>query len=223
MTENAQNRQPVFNVPPATKYVVAAILIVHLLTEVTTPETLAWVYQNFSFRPAVIAAIFDNPTLPGLFHIFVTLNSHMFLHHDWMHMVLNVGMLLAFGSMTERRFGAVKFLILYFLSGWIGAFAEYLIADPNMGIYLYGASGGVFGTMGATAIIMLPRYHLRGMFAFVGTLLGINLLIGATPLGTLLVGEGAGIAWAAHCAGFAAGILMAFLYTQIPVRARNSH
>ncbi len=216
LTDNLSKNVPAFNVPPATKYVVAALFIVHLMTEVTTPDTLEWVYQNFSFRPALVSAILDNPTLPGLFHIFLTLNTHMFLHHDWMHMILNAGMLLAFGSMVERRFGATRFLILFFLSGWLGAFAEYLIADPNLDIVLYGASGGVFGAMGATSILMLPRYRFRGVLVFIGVLLGVNLIIGATPLGTMLVGPGAGIAWAAHCGGFVAGMILAFVYLQKP-------
>ncbi len=103
MTNEPQDREPVFNVPPATMYMVAAIIGVHLLLTVTAPETLNWVYSNFSFRPAVVSAILDQPSLSGILHIFITLNSHMFLHHDWSHMVLNAGMLLAFGTMTERR------------------------------------------------------------------------------------------------------------------------
>lgn len=211
---------PVFNVPPATKYVVAALFIVHLLVEVTTPDTLNWVYQNFSFRPAIISAILDSPSLKGVIYILMTLNTHMFLHHDWMHMILNAGMLLAFGSMVERHFGAIKFLILFFVSGWIGAFGEFLIAEPNVDITLYGASGGVFGAMGGTAILMLPRYGFKGILAFIGGLLGINLIIGATPLGTALVGDGAGIAWVAHCAGFAGGMLVTFIYMALPVPKR---
>ena len=112
MTENTGSGEPVFNVPPVTKYMVAAIFIVHLLMLVTTPETENWVLGNFSFRPAVITAILDNPTVPNLVHLFVTLNSHMFFHHAWTHMILNAGMLLAFGSMVERHFGAAKFLVL---------------------------------------------------------------------------------------------------------------
>ena len=128
-------------------------------------------------------------------------------------MVLNAGMLLAFGTMTERRFGTIRFLILYFLSGWCGAFVEYLVAEPNMDITLYGASGAVFGAMGATMIVLLPRYGLRGVVTLIAVLLGINLVIGATPLGTLLVGPGADIAWIAHLAGFFVGFIMALLYS----------
>ena len=212
MTDEQQNREPVFNVPPVTVYLVAAIFIVHLLLTVTTPETFDWVYKNFSFRPAVISAILEQPTPTGLAHIFITLNSHMFLHHDWSHMILNAGMLLAFGSMVERRFGAVRYLILYFASGWLSAVAEYFIAVPNIDVTLYGASGAVFGAMGATTIILVPRYGVRGVLTMIAVLLGLNIIIGATPLGTLLVGPGADIAWVAHLAGFVAGFLFALLY-----------
>lgn len=194
-------------------YLVAAIIGVHLLMTVTAPETLNWVYSNFSFRPAIVSSILDHPSLGGYLHIFMTLNSHMFLHHDWSHMVLNAGMLLAFGTMTERRFGSIRFLILYFLAGWFGAFVEYLTEAPNVDVTLYGASGAVFGAMGATMIVLLPRYGLRGVVTLVAVLLGINLVIGATPLGALLVGPGADIAWIAHLAGFAVGLLLALFYT----------
>ncbi|MDF2367055.1 rhomboid family intramembrane serine protease [Sneathiella sp.] len=213
MTNESQDREPVFNVPPATMYLVVAIIGVHLLLTVTAPETLDWVYNNFSFRPAIVSAILDHPSFGGLFHIFITLNSHMFLHNDWSHMVLNAGMLLAFGTMTERRFGTIRFLILYFLCGWFGAVAEYLIADPGVDITLYGASGAVFGAMGATMIVLLPRYGRRGVVTLIAVLLGVNLVIGATPLGTLLVGPGAGIAWVAHVAGFALGLIIALIYS----------
>ncbi|MCF8467090.1 MAG: rhomboid family intramembrane serine protease [Sneathiella sp.] len=219
MRENSQNREPVFNVPPVTVYLVAAIFIVHLLLTVTTQDTFDWFYQNFSFHPAVVAAVLHDPSLPGLVQLFVTLNSHLFLHNDWTHMILNAGMLLAFGSMVERRFGAARYLILYFLSGWIGAFTEFAISDPDAGITLYGASAAVFGAMGATAIILLPRFRLQGVLTFIAVLLGINLVIGATPLGELLAGPGVEIAWVAHVGGFAAGLLLALLYSwKSPVR-----
>jgi membrane associated rhomboid family serine protease len=195
-------------------YLVAVIIGVHLLMTVTSAETLNWVYSNFSFRPAMVSAILEHPSLGGFLHLFMTLNSHMFLHHDWGHMVLNAGMLLAFGTMTERRFGSVRFLILYFLSGWCGAAVEYFITDPNVDVTLYGASGAVFGAMGATMVVLLPRYGLRGVVTIIAVLLGINLVIGATPLGTLLVGPGASIAWVAHVAGFVLGLLLALFYSR---------
>ena len=113
---------------------------------------------------------------------------------------------------VERRFGAVRYLILYFASGWLSAVAEYFIAVPNIDVTLYGASGAVFGAMGATTIILVPRYGVRGVLTMIAVLLGLNIIIGATPLGTLLVGPGADIAWVAHLAGFVAGFLIALLY-----------
>ncbi|MAL78459.1 MAG: hypothetical protein CMN55_05010 [Sneathiella sp.] len=221
MTDEFENRErvPAFNVPPATLYLVAAIIGIHLLLSVTTDATLGWVYGYFSFRPAIIAAILENPTFAGILHIPVTLCSHLFLHHDWTHMALNAGMLLAFGSLTERRFGIVRFLVLYFLAGWCGAAIEYLISPPFEDVILYGASAAVFGTMGAAMIVLLPRFGLRGILIMIGVLLGVNVVLGATPLGALFAGGEAEIAWVAHMAGFAVGMILALLYV---VQGRTS-
>lgn len=214
MTEEIDDkgRVPAFNVPPATLYLVAAILGLHILLSVTTDETLNWVYGYFSFRPALISAILETPTPEGLLHIPLTLSTHLFLHHDWTHMALNAGILLAVGSLTERRFGALRFLILYFLSGWAGAWVEYLIAPPYENMILYGASAAVFGAMGTAMIVLVPRHGARAVLIMVAVLLGINLVIGATPLGTLFAGGDADIAWVAHMAGFVAGMAIALLY-----------
>ena len=63
-------------------------------------------------------------------------------------------------------------------------------------------------------IVLLPRYRLRGVVTLIAVLLGINLVIGATPLGTLLVGPGVGIAWVAHLVGFAVGLVIAVIYSR---------
>ncbi|TNE36730.1 MAG: rhomboid family intramembrane serine protease [Alphaproteobacteria bacterium] len=213
VTENDQYREPVFNVPPVTLYLVAVIFIVHLLLIATTPSTMHWVYQTFAFEPEIIAAVYAQAPFHGLLRLIVTLNTHLFLHHDWMHMIVNAGMLLAFGSLTERRFGPARYLILYFLAGYLGAYAEYLTTDHSVNLSLYGASAAVFGTMGAGTIIMAPRFGLRGVLIFSVVLLAINFVIGATSLGSLLVGGGAEIAWVAHMAGFFFGLGLALLYS----------
>lgn len=207
-----RGRVPAFNVPPATLYLVVAILGLHILLSVTTDATLNWAYGYFAFRPAIVAAILDAPSIEGALHILLTLCSHLFLHHDWTHMALNAGMLLAFGSLSERRFGALRFLILYFLAGWAGAWIEYLIAPPFENVILYGASAAVFGAMGAAMIVLAPRYGVRGVVIMIAVLLGLNIVIGATPLGALFAGAGAEIAWVAHMAGFAVGVIVALLY-----------
>ena len=46
--------------------------------------------------------------------------SHMFLHADLSHIFFNMFALVSFGSVLEREWGAVRFLILYFLCG-VGA------------------------------------------------------------------------------------------------------
>ena len=46
-------------------------------------------------------------------HSWLTLVTYAFLHFDWLHLLVNVGFLLAFGSVVERRFGALWFMTLF--------------------------------------------------------------------------------------------------------------
>nr|WP_277346039.1 rhomboid family intramembrane serine protease [Sneathiella chinensis] len=141
------------------------------------------------------------------------MNTHMILHHDFMHMLVNAFMLLAFGSMVERTFGPVRFVIVFLVAGWVGAILEALVSMPvTEPSLLYGASGGVFGTMGVTTLLMLPKFGLRGVVSFAAVLMGVNLVIGLTPLGALLAGEGATISWAAHVGGYVTGLLFAIWF-----------
>src|SRR5215472_9803578 len=52
---------------------------------------------------------------------FVPIFSSMFLHAGWVHLLGNMLFLYVFGRSVEDRFGHVKFLLLYFLSGFAGA------------------------------------------------------------------------------------------------------
>ena len=76
--------------------------------------------------------------------------TYMFLHGGWLHLIVNVASLAAFGSAVERpldggrrlgRGGAHTMLAVFFLSGIAGAFSQYAAA-PDSGEILIGASGG---------------------------------------------------------------------------------
>ena len=211
-----QTDEPAFNVPPATLYTAASLIIVHILLTVAADDTVRWAYQSLAFSTDRFTAFLNGIGDVGFGTVFLTLCGHLFLHNDFMHLLINAFMLLAFGALVERARGMVVFLLLFFVCGWIGALGEYLVTDPEGGSYLYGASGAVFGMMGASTWLMLPRFGPRKILAFVGVMMGLNLVIGLTPLGLLLTGGEASISWAAHLAGFIAGILLMPL---LPARA----
>ncbi len=74
-----------------------------------------------------------------------TLISASFLHGSLLHIVFNMMWLRNLGGMTAREFGPGRFLLIYVLSG-VGC---YLLSDLWSGAPTIGASGGLFGLMGA--------------------------------------------------------------------------
>jgi membrane associated rhomboid family serine protease len=141
----------------------------------------------------------------------MTLVSYTFLHGDFMHLALNLGFLLAFGSFVERHLGLPRYLALFALTAAAGALAEYALSGGEP-IALIGASGAVYGMTGAAMRFMFAgggADRRRGALVFVGVFMGINLLLGITGLGDLLAG--AAIGWKAHAGGFLAGALLSFL------------
>jgi len=203
-----EKEEPAFLAPPVTKYMVMGLIGVHILLLVTSEQTIIWVMQTFAFDIGRAKLVFEGVGSDGYGYILKTLTSHMFIHHDFMHLLVNAFMLLAFGAMVERYYGVGAFLFVFLLCGWAGALSEFLVSMSSGEGFLYGASGAVFGMMGATLRLLLPRLGIQKTLIFAGVLMGLNLVIGLSPLGAMLAGEGATISWAAHVGGFVMGIAM---------------
>lgn len=215
--------EPAFNAPPATLYTSATLIFIHILLIVTSVETFNWVYNSLAFDTAQFASVLANPSGMGISAVFIQLNSHLFLHHDFMHLLINASMLLAFGTAVERAYGRVGFFTLFFACGWAGALFEFSLgSSSDTSAILYGASGAVFGMMGATTRLLLPRFGLGKVLAFSGVMMGLNLIIGLTPIGTMLVGGDATVSWAAHLGGFIVGVILTFLLPMILTKTQKS-
>lgn len=82
----------------------------------------------------------------------------MFLHGDVHHLASNMMMLFFLGEMVEKEMGHVRYLLLYLLSGLAGGMLSvwYGYASGNMAGSI-GASGAVFGVMGAFAFLVLSH------------------------------------------------------------------
>jgi membrane associated rhomboid family serine protease len=98
-------------------------------------------------------------TMPGLANLLVfypplvlihpwTILTYMFVHGGWAHIGFNMLALYFFGPRVESRIGSRRFTILYFISGFSGAFFSLLFAPASP---IIGASAGVFGVMMAFA------------------------------------------------------------------------
>ncbi|MDA1189299.1 MAG: rhomboid family intramembrane serine protease [Chloroflexi bacterium] len=104
----------------------------------------------------------------------------MFLHAGLLHLGLNMFGLWIFGRMVEGLFGHVRFAVIYVIAGLAGSVVSYLLNQETVAV---GASGAVFGVLGATAAFFISQRQLLGRLAqrnitTLAMLVGINLLFG---------------------------------------------
>ncbi|MFJ7997006.1 rhomboid family intramembrane serine protease [Streptomyces sp. NPDC096310] len=133
--------------------------------------------------------------------------TSMFLHEAVWHIAFNMLGLWWLGGPLEAALGRARYLALYLLSGLAGSALTYLIAAPNQ--LSLGASGAIFGLLGATAVLMRRlNYDMRPVLA----LLALNLLFTFTW---------SGIAWEAHVGGLVAGVVIAIGMVHAPRAHRN--
>ncbi|MGP3998521.1 rhomboid family intramembrane serine protease [Streptomyces sp. 8N706] len=130
----------------------------------------------------------------------------MFLHQQVMHIAFNMLSLWWLGPPLEAALGRVRYLALYLLSGLGGSALSYLLAAPNQPSL--GASGAIFGLLGATAVLMRRMdYDMRPVIA----LLALNLVF------TFTWGN---IAWQAHIGGLVVGAAVAYGMVHAPRQHR---
>jgi membrane associated rhomboid family serine protease len=125
-----------------------------------------------------------------------------FVHEEIWHLGLNMFALWILGRSLEPVLGRWRFLAIYLLSALGGTAASLLTAGPYA--VSIGASGAVFGLMGALLIIL--RRFGRDVSAVLA-LLGINVVYGfIVP----------GIDWRAHLGGLVVGAVLAFVFAHAP-------
>jgi rhomboid protease GluP len=73
----------------------------------------------------------------------------MFVHADIVHIFGNMFFLLIFGLRAESMFDIKEYLPIYFLSGLAGGFLTFMFSFDSLSV---GASGAIFGVLGATLI-----------------------------------------------------------------------
>ena len=97
-----------------------------------------------------------------------------FLHAGLLHLAFNMFGLYLFGSQVEQIVGPTRFLALYLLAAVGGSACSHFFGPAFT--YGVGASGAVFGVLGAYFVIA----RARGLdTSQVGGLIVVNLLIGA--------------------------------------------
>ncbi len=144
--------------------------------------------------------------------------TYMFLHGNPLHLLLNLLGLFLVGPELERACGTRSFLSLYVVSGVLGGVGWLALTYPHTG-FCVGASGAIFGVLGAYATLF-PRTELTLLIFFVlpVTMPAWLLVLGLSlvQLMYLMSPASGGVAYAAHLGGAIAGAVYAYVALRGP-------
>ncbi len=142
------------------------------------------------------------------------LATHMFLHAGIMHIAGNMLFLWVFGDNLEDQMGHFGFLAFYLACG-LAAAAGQVMADPDSGVPMVGASGAIAGVMGGY-LLMFPRARVDVIAIIIVFIKRFTIpawVLLAVWFGLQLVStfamRGDGVAYIAHIGGFVAGAVLA--------------
>ena len=117
------NSEPILNVPRSVTGASALMAGIQLVRGFLPDETDLTFLLALAFIPARYSGA--APELPGGYVTAVTsFVTYMVVHAGWVHLIVNLLWMLAFGSAVARRVGDLKFLYFSLLCGIAGAFTH---------------------------------------------------------------------------------------------------
>jgi rhomboid protease GluP len=158
---------------PRVTYVILGVTVVAYLLQL-----LSQFVYGFDMAVALGAKSNDAIRAGELWRFF----TPMLLHGSILHIGFNMYALNAFGAGLERRYGHRRFFLLYVLSGFAGTVFSFLFScEPSIG-----ASGAIFGLVGAEGIFLVQNRKLFGSrvrqaLNNVIFVVAINLFLGLQP------------------------------------------
>ena len=159
--------------------------------------SLAVVYALQSLLGDILIAnfaLFSPSVSQGKWWLLITAG---FLHGSILHLFFNAYILWVVGGQLEGIVGSIRFGIIYLVSLLGGSIASYLFSP--FGTYSVGASGAIFGLMGAMLVV---GRKIRIDISQITTLVILNVVLGFVI---------SGIDWRAHLGGLFAGALITWV------------
>jgi len=218
--------EPALNVPRSVTGVAALLTGVQFVKNLLPYEMRITLLLALAFMPARYSGA--APELPGGYLTAVTsFVTYMTVHAGWVHLVVNLLWMLAFGSAVARRMDDLLFLYFSVLCGVAGAFTHLLFHMGEL-VPVVGASAAISGQMAGALRFMFgarplpgqrmpdfveaPRMSLGQTFSdtrfliFLAIWVGLNAYFGLSSV--RIAGEEGSIAWEAHIGGFLCGLLI---------------
>ena len=215
-----RDENPVESAPVVTRGLIALNVAVFLYEVLRGPELPAFV-DRWALIPQRVTLALQTGQEPitGPALTFVT---SMFLHGGWLHLIGNMWYLWIFGDNIEDRLGKVRFLVFYLLSGLVASSVEYSFHSGSPAIAPLAGVLGAYALLypGARILTLMPFFQVWPLPALLvlGLWFVLQFFSGWLSIAASLTG---GIAWWAHIAGFAFGLLTVKLFD--PRRHSASH
>lgn len=191
-----QNPMDGFSRTMAVKSLVIANTIVFAIQIILTlVEQNRWFIIHFGLTPELVTSNFF------LWQFFTS----MFLHGDFFHLLFNMLALFFFGPELEWIWGKKRFLMFYLAIGLLAGLFKYVL-NIHSPIPTIGASGAVYGVVGAFAALYPDRQIIFMIFPIKIKYFVLFILIIPAFLGTIGAEGNPGIAHAVHIAGVLLGI-----------------
>ncbi len=204
----AANNEPFFkagNIPPFTKVLIAAFLIVHIpLYLIFDDAVRLQAFYTFGFVPGIYTGTYE-----WSWFALITPLTHAFIHGSWMHLAFNAVMGLVLGMFLEKMYGS-RAAAIFFIVCTISGALLYFALSPLSITPVVGASGGISGFFGALIYITITqnaqhpitqRLGKRGPWPIL-IFWGLFIVVPGLLLG------GGSMAWQAHLGGYIAGIAL---------------
>src|SRR6185295_9450443 len=152
------NSEPILNIPRSVAGASALMAGIQLVRGFLPDETDLTFLLALAFIPARYSGAALE--LPGGYVTAVTsFVTYMIVHGGWMHLLVNLAWMLAFGSAVARRMGDGKFVVFSVLCGIAGAVTHLLFHYGDMAPVV-GASAAISGQM-AGALRFIFRATLQ--------------------------------------------------------------
>ncbi len=185
------------SLPPVAVRLLAGLAIVQGIRTILPPEFDAWMIYFLAFD-VFRDGTFDSVWLYGAV-------TSVFVHGGWLHLVANGTWVVVLSPQIWPHLGDRRFLVFFVLTGSAGALTHALF-NWGESAFLVGASGAVFGLLGAGAYVLIRGRdgHSKPTLQDFGQYILVMMIVN---LGYALLSGGA-VSWEAHAGGFFAGLVL---------------
>jgi membrane associated rhomboid family serine protease len=209
-TDNPMNNNS-FTLPTVALRLLVVLAGIQLVRTVLPPDLDAYLVYFLGFD-LFRSGQFDPVWLYGAV-------TSVFVHGGWWHLLANAMWIVVISPQIYPHISASQFVWFFVATGVAGALAHAVLNWGESAI-LVGASGAVFGLLGAGAYVLI-----RGQDGFsrpsAKDILQYVLMMMIVNVGYALL-SGGNVSWEAHAGGFFAGMAL-FPFLRRPPQGGDSH